>query len=300
MKYLYVLIMILSLESCEDFFRTTIKVNPPEHTDGLVVHLYINDSSDTIKASVSKSIGALETVKDRTDLLINDAVVQIKNENDEVVFELNNIEPKKGSMINFVLPLSTPFSGNGKTYKLQLMQSALGTATAVQTMPEPVLITNPEFKLNSGHDLDGYPVSTLSFDLHDPTGEVNYYQIKVLYVNKAQGVSYYYSLSSYDPVYVSSYDYNALMLSDKTFNGKKFHVKLDTYINELDSQGELYIDIKGISKDFYLFSKSMYMSYNQEDMGFTEPVSVYNNINNGLGIFSLSSRKLYEAELKGP
>jgi hypothetical protein len=168
MKYLYVLIMILSLESCEDFFRTTIKVNPLEHTDGLVVHLYINDSSDTIKASVSKSIGALETVKDRTDLLINDAVVQIKNENDEVVFELNNIEPKIGSMINFVLPLSTPFSGNGKTYKLQLMQSALGTATAVQTMPEPVLITNPEFKLNSGHDLDGYPVSTLSFDLHDP------------------------------------------------------------------------------------------------------------------------------------
>ena len=296
MKNLVIGVLIIALSSCEDFFQTTIKIDPPEHTPSLVAHMYINDSGDSIQASVTKSIGSLETIKSKEEILIDNAIVQIKNQQGDVLYELHNIDPEEESVINYSLGLESDFGGNDQIFNLEIKHPASGTASAVQTMPRPVEISEPVFTKDAGVDIEGYKYSTVSFKLHDPADQENYYQVKVLLSDETEGGSYYLSLFSNDPVFSTSYDWQALLLSDKTFNGKNYLVKVRVDIYEEEFQGELFIDIKGISKDFYLYARSMYASQESGDFGFTEPVSIHKNINNGLGIFSLSSRKLYRVE----
>lgn len=294
MKNTLIFLLLITLGSCEDFFETTIKVDPPDFTTQLVVHMYINDLNDTLKAGVGKSIGSLATVNSQDDFLINDAIVQLKNNNGEVIYELNNIEAAEDSNINYALVLNSNFNGDDQLFKLEISHPVLGKATAEQTMPRPVVISEPKFKKDAGVDVDGFKYSTVNFKIHDPAGQENYYQIKILFSDETEDRSYYIGSWSNDPIFSVSYDSDALLLSDKTFDGKDFPVKIPVNVySEDDFQDKLFIEIKGISKDFYLYARSMNIYQESDDFGFSEPVSVYNNIINGLGIFSLSSRKLY-------
>lgn len=296
MKYILYIFLIITLSSCEDFFQTTMNVDPPEHTPSLVLHMYINDNDDSIMASVSKSIGALESIEDLESLLINDAIVQIKNDNDEVLYELKQRDPDTESRINYVLGLDSKFGGTDQTYKVHVTHPSLGIITAEQTMPRPVEISELEFNNESVFVDEEIALNSLSFMLHDPSNQENYYQIKVLFHDEIEDQWYYIYSSIDSPIFSISYDYDAWLLSDETFDGKEFHINIyvDSYIEDLE--GKMYLDIKGISKDFYSYAKSLALNSATGDIGFTEPVSVYNNINNGLGNFSLSSRKLYPVE----
>ena len=198
--------------------------------------MYIDDSDTTIRASVSKNIGALETVKKKRDLLLFDAIVLIKDSQGEIVCMLDTVTivneedtvgfmPMPGNMVNYMATLPGSFQGYGKKFILEVTHPDFGKATAIQTMPEKPNISQPTYKYNAGMDMDGNSYDQVSFTLHDPADEENYYQMKLWYDDE-EDFSRYMNLNTIDPLYVYSYDYNALLLQDKTFNGEDFPVRL--------------------------------------------------------------------------
>ncbi len=101
------------------------------------------------------------------------------------------------------------------------------------------------------------------------------------------------------------------LIPDEMFNGKelmlKFRtdfslVKLKPGYESLDflRQGNesIKINLQTISKDLYLYLRSRRAAQNLTDGFFAEPVQIFNNIRNGLGILGAQTNNEYLLELK--
>ena len=90
------------------------------------------------------------------------------------------------------------------------------------------------------------------------------------------------------------------LITDELFNGKEFILKFKTdydYMEIIPGYEEYYnyyyrsdtsyiiINLQTISKDMYLYLKSKESAEGIFEGIFTEPVQIYNNITNGIGIF---------------
>jgi len=293
------LVLIPALTSCEDFFRTAVKVDPPSYVRGMVVNLYINDSDTTLWAMVSRNTGSLETVKDRQDLLLPDAVVTLLDEKGDVVLVMDTVTPADSEVpVNFVYHQDTAFGSNGHRFILQVTHPDYGMATAVQTMPHKPEVTHPLFNPEGGYDdYNGY-YGLLSFDIKDPSGEENYYLIRVFVIVPELGYAYFAGITSDDPLVEVSYDWDALLIKDRTFDGENYPVKLKVAGINYEGEGgipdniRVYLDISAVTKDYYLYDRSLEKAMEASDLGFfVEPVQVYDNVQNGFGIFTLSARR---------
>jgi hypothetical protein len=105
---------------------------------------------------------------------------------------------------------------------------------------------------------------------------------------------------------------NEILFSDIAINGKSTNIKLkilDQYYNYFDPRIPTIKDtsstittmkyeiiLKSLTKDFFLYSKSMalYLSTNSDP--FSEKVKVYNNITNGYGLISSESNSKWIIE----
>ena len=292
-KYFAWVFLLIALGSCEDFFRTNVTVNPPAYKHSIVVNMYIDDSDTTLRASVSKNIGSLENIKNKKDLLLYDAMVVIKDDQGNIVCTLDTVTPSfNEEMVNYKLKMDSAFAGNGHRFTLEVSDPRFGKATAVQTMPEKPDILHPVYREKAGIDMSGDQYGLVSFTIRDPAGEVNYYQIDI-YVEMDQQ-AYGYEIQPVGPVYEMSFD-GSLLLQDKTFNGEDFpaRVRLCLYSDEETFQGKMFIEVKAITKDYYLYARSLTKAQDAQEIGFfVEPVAVYNNIHNGLGIFGLSATRV--------
>lgn len=87
-----------------------------------------------------------------------------------------------------------------------------------------------------------------------------------------------------------------LVFDDKIFNGKRFNFELLMHKESAPYGLTIYsFYLCHISKDFYLWAESL-GRYSEQNSFFDEPVVVYSNIENGLGIFAgcnISADTLY-------
>ena len=112
--------------------------------------------------------------------------------------------------------------------------------------------------------------------------------------------------------------------ADGVLNGKENSLKIPVVYNiryqEVDGEGniisehatydeiedtkrirsEVRAELQSISRDYYLYLKSRYESESASSFGglFSEPVQVYNNVNNGLGILGSSSSSVKIEEIR--
>ena len=72
------------------------------------------------------------------------------------------------------------------------------------------------------------------------------------------------------------------LFTDELFNGKKAEI---SFYGENHTGGGIYkINLKNITRDYYLYLKSHTLQFENIDNPFAEPVQVYHNVNNGFGI----------------
>ncbi len=311
-------LMLLGLSSCEDFFQTYMQVPPPPYKEGIVVNLYVYDDDTLLIASVSRNTSSLGPMVKLRDLLLQDASVQILDEAGNVIVEMDTMEvdsmvyydtvfigdgngeivdtfvyPRNPfwEMVNFRALLPAPFGRNGEKFTLQVSQPDLGVVTAVQTMPSKPVITHPVVKLKAGSDDYGGDYATLRFDIVDPPEE-NYYQVKIWFV-EPDGRRINIGPETDDPLFEYSYDYNALLVQDKTFNGESYTVNLKMYyyLGGVDQENiQVFVGVQSVSKDYYLYARSLERASEMQDVSFfVEPVRVYNNIAGGYGIFAMNA-----------
>jgi len=149
----------------------------------------------------------------------------------------------------------------------------------------------------------GEEILQMSIGLNDNAATENYYQIGLSSISTYEYYDYELdSLITYsqkedlwaypvDPWLdnIANASENGLSFSDATFNGTNIVLNLSTYIYSYNTnETKILIDLYSISEEYYNYLKSKSL-YEESDPAFSEPVQIFSNIENGLGIFAGAS-----------
>ena len=259
-------------------------------------------------ARVSRTYGLFEDRPDDDRLF--DATVGIY-ENDVLLHELDSINLLE---VNYFKTIYDPFGGIGRTFELRVSHPDYPSVSAFQTMPEPIPLINTEFrKLETGSISNFNAEFRLTFD--DPPGEENFYELVAaqncyyeyenyygeIMVDSFQQSVYFDMETSTDPNITQGYNYDAILVSDQNFDGQTFTLspKFWTYncsYPETEDDASYIIFWRTVTKDYFNYSKSLLDSSNAADNPFAEPVSLYTNMEGGVGAFCLRSELIYTVE----
>ena len=191
-----------------------------------------------------------------------------------------------------------------------------GNARAVATVPQKVDISSVEVTLRDNPDYPGVGKdSYYSIKFHDPAGEKNYYFINIQYVGNTMGNDNVYLILT-DPVFTmqnqditdAGEDYPESSwgspFADDTFDGQDYTLKVKerfSYMSEdwiIGKRLKRVVLLYSVSEDYFKYLRSVKKSQDREDstlgdLGFYEPVSVYSNVEGGVGILGAQSCSRY-------
>ena len=303
MKYVSnIYLFLIMVMACEQ----VVEIDIPDHESQLVLSSFYEAGDSSITAYLTKSIGILDD-EDSDDvwgatinLYENDMFIgQFKERADTTYrFDLlgfdHNGHPVFQEEFTNIFPcyhlnLSTPLE-QGKTYKITAEVSDYVGISAIQQLPAILNIGTVTYLPVSGFSLNGYLMDVLQFTLEDVGGKDDYYEFKVYSGNGSISNANFY------PRYIESYTlgieqgkFGMLLLNDDLFDGNTYDIEL-LIRPEDTTYSEIHIEISSISRDKYLFAKSLEAYYNVEENPFAEPVIVHTNIENGQGIFSMENK----------
>ncbi len=291
---LVLILFVIIVSSC----IKEIDVNLEDSYRKIVVNsMFSADSILTV--NISKSLNVL----DNADVIfIKNAVVKIY-ENDEYVETLVYQANGNYTTVSFV-PVY------GKNYKLTVSAPDLDDVESTNQLPTPVAISGIDTMLINK---EGKELIKCIISIDDPANVQNYYYLQV-FSNK-QDYDYFYDMESSiqnsalyidsdDPVIEEwvNWDQGAIF-SDNIFNGTNY--KLNIEINKWDVTSYdstatiLYYHLNSISYEYYLYTLSLAKYQRTNGDPFAEPVRVYSNITNGLGIFAGYSSYVYPIDFIG-
>ena len=288
-KHILFLGIILSLSSCEDFFETTLEIDPPEHVEQLVVQAFGSTETDVLNVSVSKTTGILDDVYE-DDLQINDAAVVLIHNGTSYALDFTTPSQNQGKPYNYILADGNIDLKAGELYTLEVETSGFEKAIATCSVPNIVLPDNFEFD-EEGPNVFESEYSEVSMILSDPIAEDNFYEFNLSIGNEFNNEIYFQSVytETLDPVVEEAI--SGLLLKDISFNGedKVLELLLERFYiqNEPDVADRIYVSWRTVSEDHYLYTKSFEQHLESADNPFASPVQVYSNVENGLGIFTI-------------
>ncbi len=268
-RIVILLFIFIATVSCEKFLDMEI----PDKGRKMVLNCFFNDN-DTLIVDLSKSVFILDNSNFNP---IKKATVNIF-ENSNLVATCTEFEGGKYKAIGFI-------PQKEKKYKIEVIQEG-DTLTSISTIPSNVPFSIVDTSVYS-RDYESYFRVKLS--LNDPAGVKNYYMINFslentmdLYENNE---SYIY-FSSEDKVIETFYESNAVF-SDDLFNGKTKNITFDLSIYDFwNDTNKLKITLYSLSEEMYLYIVSLMAQQETSFSPFAEPVIVFNNIQNGYGIFA--------------
>jgi len=228
--------------------------------------------------------------------------------------EIESISSDENGIYNFNQTLK-----EGSAYEIIVNSAKHGVVTAQSYIPKKTEIDKIEYELNEASDqystyLEGVD---LKLNFKDKENKADFYLIQI-YVTESytyfdaelnEDVTYsnqfYLNLNSYDPsVIIADYNINGLLFNDELFDGKLHTLSFFTdyfyYGSTEGSSIKYFILLNSLSEDLYNYYLS-YTKYQEvNDNPFAEPVKVYNNIENGFGIFGGASIAIDSVEIEVP
>lgn len=303
MKTKILIIPFLSLSiaflSCEKI----IDIDIPEGERKIVINGLINPDS-LVKINVSRSLSVLEN--DQFVFLENARVHFYENDDFKALMTYDG-----GGF--YSIPGFYPVSN--AEYRIEVESAGLQSVQAITNLPSPITMT--DIDTSSVTDEWGGGSLKMSFSLNDPEEE-NYYAVSMFVTHKIfdyENFELLDSLITY-PIYFdfvqngqggiqdrliennsAIYFNNKVFLSDQLFNGKLFDLDLSVgkyFFGQADTV-KLEVKVDHVSKSYYLYAASLNKYYQANGNPFSEAVSVFTNIEKGLGIFtgySSTSRSL--------
>lgn len=299
MKYLgFLMIFLIALSSCENLLVKDIELDEIDFSKKLVLNSVLINHSDSLILTLSENISVLETpeydvksIEGADITLFEDGV------------EIGKLEKPAGNDY-YYLPFSTPIQASGKSYSVEVNSTEFPLAEASTKMPEESNIISMEYIQNAGVSPDLRKLPGLRIKFADPAEEENYYIFNVtttasvidtfIFGNDTMYYEYdlYINATSNDPFVEQGYQ-NAY-LPDAGFNGKEYNltILLDNGAFEGGTDLNMYLGSFTLSwisasKEYYEFDKSLSRYYQNSGFGlFTEPVSIYSNVEGGIGVFS--------------
>ncbi len=290
--------LILIITACEK----KLDIDIPEGQKHLVVNGIINPDS-LIQIRLSKS----QNVLDNNDIeFLSTADVKLFKDDE---FVENLIHTDTG------MYLSSVFPDLNSEYKLTVDYSGLNPVSAVNTLTPPVNILSVDTTISIRIEDYGEGYIDTVYEVH--------FQIKIR--DNGNNTDYYFlGLSSLQPVYeeyndeliLTGYEeYNewfdsndhvfrgrkndfsldgiqGKVFTDELFNGNEYTVNVRTQLynyNNFDlgkSSLTYFIKLLTVTEDIYRYITSYNLNQQTQFDPFSQPVQIYTNIENGLGLFS--------------
>ncbi|NNE25634.1 MAG: DUF4249 domain-containing protein [Saprospiraceae bacterium] len=295
-------IFILSLTmflSCEE--DVTIKIEDNDRQ--IVINSIIStDSIWNVNLTYSKSI-----FSDQEFEYIQAASVKVTNLTNDQSFFLKSIG--NGDYQRALMP------NEGHSYELEINTDEGESARAVTYVPSVLKV---EVMRSNSIDENGNNTIEIDIEIEDNPVEENFYVWEIV-ENKiveeeivTEPLNIDFTLpTEFEEGQTELKSLNSLLfISDDKFNGKKYSTKL-TLGNDVINNGEggndnasssetprFNLRIMAVSKDLYEYLRT-YELYKQTDIAITsinQPVNVYSNIENGLGIFGGYNLKEFPIE----
>jgi Domain of unknown function (DUF4249) len=303
MKYLLFILAASSLlHACsEDFFSQTVKIDPPEYDKQLSFHLLLDTKDSVVRLIVTRNYGILESVDRYEDWYVKGATAELY-ENGQKWLTLNPVSVDSSFILTAVLPHAFQ---TGSTYEIRATHPDFPAVDAVQVVPADFQLDSARVKYDAVPGEFGYRYDLAEVFIQDAPGVKNFYEIRLfkLYIE----YEYDPNTNTFDTVRIWEYPLNidgfndpnvkfgygsSGVISDQFFDGQpyKFQARFDSEVGgSFDST--LYVSVLNITEDCYKWSYSYNVSYESEENPLVEPVTIFHNLNNGLGIFSVANRK---------
>ncbi|MGB4204037.1 MAG: DUF4249 family protein [Bacteroidales bacterium] len=293
-----VLVFMLSLVSCEDYFITDAKhLKIPDSKPRLVVYSFISPQDTIIRVHVQRSI-PYSMSDDQVEPVGNKARVFISKKG-HPASELAYSAKYKC----FTIPSNEFSIEPGFYYQLNVESFEGEKASAECYVPEPLYSNLTIDSLYKGYDSYGgsFVILEYRFKAIDNSAE-NYYSTgayrKFYYEDWFGGVD---TTIMNQFIYNFSIEHGDSYIADK--DGKTYRIKANTwrydYIDYKDATNtasqyfdSIFVYIMQTDRNYYHFHKSYYnYSYYDDDFPFAESVHIYSNIVNGLGVFAGYNRQ---------
>jgi len=286
-KYFILLIIAYSFSSCENFFETTLELDPPPFEKQLVLIAHLKTGTDGLQVYVTENFGILDeeqipTLTDpKIEFTINgqayDDYVRTKDENGFLFFfDFSNVDLQPGDVC-----------------RMMVSHAGFPIAISTQTVPARVEITDIKFVENGGLDTDGSERSKVDVTFSDPVGK-NFYEAYIQLNNPNYDYPTYTSIN--EPGATESLNEYGVIFNDLSFEGTTKNLSLLIYRS---SEAEArYNDIslfwRSATEDYYKYVRTAKIYYDSNDNPFATPSDVYSNVDGGLGIFYIINEDEYQ------
>lgn len=297
----------IGFASCsEDFFSQTLDIEQPEYDKQLVLHGFGSSLDSNFRIALSQNYGILENVPD-SGWAVPGALVELYEDGQKIATLTPSTSASQDSKELYEAPIQPGFFQPGKTYELRASHPDFPAVLGRQIMPQPVQVDSVRFRENGGIDSDGTKLSAVDVFLKDTPGREDFYEIRIsrrypiVRTTTFPDGSYVIDTIGYD-VY-TEYPENAddpnaqltfgggIAVSDNFFDGEDYKFGVRIYGT---SSPNFTVSVRAITEEYYLWSISAQRKYDTEDFPFSEPVTTYSNLENGIGVFGLFDEQLFE------
>lgn len=304
------------ISGCEN----VVEIPIPEHTPKLALRCSIsNEPLDSAYFQlypdnipfVSASRGILSS---QSSPPVTNALMQITDGNGVVVESfMPGFKNQPGSENSGYYSAVSNFKPQpGQTYKLKVSAPGFEEVTGQLVLPNVLSGMHASF---TGKQTDPYTTEgSFSFTIQDNGAEDNYYFIQVFALDSLQRLMPNVTVREEKDDEDFSTDLNDIQLSsmysqiypfdDKTFNGRSFTTTHNiVYSYYYDGSGNnpkvkyLRAVVASITKDKFLFHKSIDTYYDTHDNPFSEPTRIQGNLKNGYGYFGGQTNSYFDIKL---
>jgi hypothetical protein len=260
------LVLIVSISSC---VRNANNVDIKPENPLLVVTCFISPSDTIVKAKVSKSIPVLGKVMfNNSGNTIDNASVAISNADQKLVLEYDpNISAYKAN-VNSLFKIEA-----GKEYAIEVSTPDGMRVNGKTTVPANTVAQEDIEIIRSNNSNSSSAVFEVLFK--DFPNQENFYRLEAYYTYS----NFYDSSRTATSSLFWEEDMGFNLYDDSKNAGRQIRSLKVTSYND-----QTVFLIHHLSKDYYLYHKSLEKF--EGDNPFAEPVLVYSNINNGLGVFA--------------
>jgi len=299
-KLFFLFIIFSSFLLCTCDFETTVEIRIPEEKKKLVVNcIFQVDSTVYPHFFHSENILAYQYYSpgDTTYNAITNAVANLYSGDIEIPILFHKKYPFYRSASK----------ATDNEYTIEVSAPGYESVTATTTIPRPIQITeiqSGDFIPPPSDDLLGKRMINVHFK--DPVNELNYYGIsiyaKLKVTDSLRQVSLLQTLPTpLNPVYAEDYyaeDFRnggyihqefTILFNDRLFNGLDNVFSVWCYEGETSWNGKVEgyrVILKSISEEYYNYRVTYNLQQKAKRDPYAQPVQVFNNINNGFGIFA--------------
>ncbi|MEN0002486.1 MAG: DUF4249 domain-containing protein [Bacteroidota bacterium] len=256
-------------------------------------------SAENLLVQVSET----QSILDSNDVTyVTDATVELFQGNN--LLEELSLVMGTGRIPPFYTTLTTT-PKPGIEYMIRVDAPGFEPVMAQSSIPDRIDILNLEVSdlvITPGSNEDELVFSyNVNLIFEDPGAQANYYQLNFFqevfpYVSIEGDTTIVgkdlrqinFSANSNNNNFIAYFD-GGVLFDDANFNGSliSYGFRLQTSINrDTELLGQMFAELRSTSEEYYLFHNSLSRQQLNSNDPFSEPVIVFNNIENGKGIFA--------------